>query len=224
MICIYIYIYICICCPDLCISCACISEPVLPRNISSCSSGGPCMSPTFDRATRAGSYLALLLHLGDSVSRHLLRPAPCVPTGSACPAPVVPVQPPGQCDSEVAGRVVELLLPRLNASAVEAAGPPEVAKLPWEFLLLSIFNILCNFWNLFLHYFRRRLGRARRLVRPRGRTSSSSPPRDTVRDSLPKVLVNWLPPTPPAPAAVKPKLGGLGPKRPSDIRALSSTS
>ena len=182
------------------------------------------MSPTFDRATRAGSYLALLLHLGDSVSRHLIRPAPCVPLGSACPAHVAPVQPPGPCDAGVAERVAKLLLPRLNATVVEVPGPQEVAKLPWEFFLLTGFNIFCHFWNLLYRTFRKLGRRSRRLVRPRGRTSSSSPPREVVRDALPKVLADWLPPASPATNPVKPKLGGLGPKRPSDIRAISSTS
>ena len=96
--------------------------------------------------------------------------------------------------------------------------------MPWEFFLLTGFNIFCSFWNLFYRTFRKLVGRARRPVRPRGRTSSFSPPRETVRDALPKVIVDWLPPAQPIPHAVKPKLGGLGPKRPSDIRAISSTS
>eukprot|EP00972_Heterocapsa_arctica_P058390 8615209-Heterocapsa_arctica.AAC.1 len=62
------------------------------------------MSPAVDRATRAGSYLALLLNLGDSVFRHLIRPAPCVPTGFTCSVPVAPVHPPGPSGPEVAER------------------------------------------------------------------------------------------------------------------------
>lgn len=180
------------------------------------------MSPGLERATRAGSYLALLLHLGDSVSRHLIRPAPCVPVAPTCPVLHAPVHPP---ESEVAERVVELLLPRLNATVAEAADPQRLARLPWEFLLLTAFNALCTLCTVVSVRLRGLCVRYRRQVRQRGRSSSTSPAREVARPALPKALSNWVPAVLPIAPATSPKLvGGFGPKRPSDRRHSSSST